>query len=163
MLRFPLPETARYSYEQRFSTGRNGHLGTDIFAPAGTPVLAVEAGIARSSVEPKGGNVVYLEVPGGAFPKRYFYAHLQAVSPILLVGNGVRVEAGDEIGWVGDTGNAKGKPPHLHFQLRHGSLNEDPFQHLLDVDPQNAGVSNRSVAGIAIVAILALLLMRSRS
>lgn len=89
------------------------HEGVDIFAPKGTPVRAVVAGVVvgRGS-QNRGGNVVFLL---GRNAVLYFYAHLE--SPALVEPGSV-VEAGTLLGHVGDTGNAKGRAPHLHFEAR---------------------------------------------
>lgn len=130
MERFPLPSSARYGYADRFN---DAHRGTDILAPAGTPVLAVDAGRARASEEPKGGRVVYLDAGGVV----YFYGHLSEWSGELAPGKPpVAVRAGDELGKVGNTGNAQGRTPHLHFQMRRGSLVLDPYGELARVDPK---------------------------
>jgi murein DD-endopeptidase MepM/ murein hydrolase activator NlpD len=90
--------------------GGRRHEGVDIFAPRGTPVLAADDGVVlavrRTSI---GGNVIWLR-PDGADVELY-YAHLdrQDVRP------GERVRAGQPIGLVGNTGNARTTPPHLHF------------------------------------------------
>jgi peptidoglycan LD-endopeptidase LytH len=90
--------------------GRSHH-GIDIMAPRGTPVVAAADGVVTSLRGNRlGGNVVW--VLGAGF-RTYYYAHLDAHAPGLRVGALVR--AGDVIGTVGATGNARGGPPHLHF------------------------------------------------
>lgn len=134
MNRFPIPADQPYSYTQRFS---REHLGIDIMAPLGTPVVAVEDGVAWPATEPKGGKVVYLEAPGrGVLTRatRYFYGHLSAWPPLLQFAQ-VPVMAGDVLGFVGNTGNAANGPAHLHFQIREGSLVVDPYEPLQAVDP----------------------------
>lgn len=92
--------------------GRRRHNGVDIFAPRGTPVLAVADGVVRDvSVSAVGGKVIWLEAEGGDVA--YYYAHLDA----QLVSVGARVRAGDVIGRVGNTGNARRASPHLHFGI----------------------------------------------
>lgn len=90
----------------RVATGGTGrHQGTDIFAPQGTPVVAVEAGRVSKAGDSKiGGLRVWLN-------GRYYYAHLSKIT----VKAGQRVDPGDVIGYVGNTGDAAGTPPHLHF------------------------------------------------
>lgn len=131
MDRFPLPPEAEYRYGQRFTTE---HHGIDIMAPQGTHVVAVESGVAWAHREPKGGNVVYLDGESGT---RYFYGHLWQWAPIVVISDNPRVpvKSGDVLGYVGNTGNAAGGAPHLHFQLRRGSLRIDPFPELQAVDP----------------------------
>lgn len=135
---FPLPASAAYNYAQRFVRG--DHEGTDIFAPRGTPVLAVFDGDARASDEKKGGNVVYLQGTG-PFARRAFYAHLDSVEPPLGTGDVQFVQAGAVLGYVGTTGNAAGTPPHLHFGLSNPDARSftDPFPHLEEVDTKRGG------------------------
>ncbi len=93
--------------------GRSGtHKGIDIFAKAGTPVLAASQGLIISTgFNEMGGNYVLIL---GAKWRFYYYAHLQTVHSHTLQW----VRAGEQIGTVGNTGNAAGKPPHLHFSIR---------------------------------------------
>src|SRR5690606_16891056 len=90
--------------------GRRRHDGVDIFAPRGTPVLAAADGVVRDvRVSAVGGKVIWLEAADDDVA--YYYAHLDA----QLVGVGARVRAGEVIGRVGNTGNARRASPHLHF------------------------------------------------
>lgn len=89
------------------------HEGIDIFAPAGTPLVAAERSVvSRVGSGRLGGLVVWLQGESGA---HWYYAHLLAHAPGLAVGQ--VLAAGDVIGYVGNTGNAVGTPPHLHLQL----------------------------------------------
>jgi len=92
--------------------GRRAHHGVDIFAPRGTPVLAVsEAYVRQVDTTSVGGRVVWLrDRRTGA---SIYYAHLHRI----LTRAGVQVRPGDTIGTVGNTGNARSTPPHLHFGL----------------------------------------------
>lgn len=157
MDRFPMHSTAKYGYEQRFTMQ---HLGTDIMAPLGTPVVAVENGSAWASIDDKGGNVAYLDGESGV---RYYYAHLASWTPLLVVTNDpkVKVQAGDELGYVGNTGNAATTETHLHFQQRRGSLVMDPFDDLLAVDPHRRGTRGASVMPAAAL-LLALIWLAAR-
>ena len=89
--------------------GRRDHHGVDIFVPRGTPALAAnEAVVARVQTTNRGGNVVWLrDVDGNSL----YYAHLDRQA----VETGMRVFPGDTVGYVGNTGNARTTPPHLHF------------------------------------------------
>ena len=105
--------------------GRRVHHGVDVFARRGTPVLAATAGTTyRVSDTNIGGKVVWVrDDERGA---RFYYAHLDS----QYVGNGVQVEVGDTIGFVGNTGNARTTPPHLHFGVyrrRQGPFDPLPF------------------------------------
>jgi len=91
-------------------SGGRTHQGTDMFAAWGTPVVAVVDGVLRHDLDDLGGIGIWLD---GADGVSYYYAHLSAWegSPRL-------VTRGEVIGYVGDTGNAKGGAPHLHFGIR---------------------------------------------
>lgn len=94
----------------------HGHQGTDIMAPFGTPLYATERGvISRVGNDVLGGQKLWLKGESGTY---YYYAHLQAF--VEGVVEGTVVQAGDVIGFVGDTGNASGGAPHLHFQVHPG-------------------------------------------
>ena len=103
--------------------GRRDHHGVDIFAPRGTPVLAAAAGrVRRVRVTNIGGRVVW--VRDTVHEANQYYAHLDSQH----VSNGQMVERGDTIGFVGNTGNARTTPPHLHFGLyARGPVDPYPF------------------------------------
>jgi peptidoglycan LD-endopeptidase LytH len=92
--------------------GKSGvHKGIDIFAAKGTRVISSSYGLVvyAGHIE-MGGNVVAVLGPKWRI---YYYAHLQHINAKTweLAGKG------DIIGSVGDSGNAKGKPPHLHYSV----------------------------------------------
>lgn len=93
--------------------GRSGtHKGIDIFAREGVPVLAASEGlVVHIGHDGIGGNSV---VVLGAKWRFHYYAHLRVIDTLPLQW----VTAGDRIGTVGSTGNAEGKPPHLHYAIR---------------------------------------------
>lgn len=93
------------------SQGRR-HEGIDIFAPRGTPIQATTKGIvSKVGDDSLGGRVVMIIGPGGA---GHYYAHLEDFADIAL---NDWVNSGDIIGYVGDSGNAKGTPPHVHYGI----------------------------------------------
>lgn len=106
---------------------RNGgrrHEGIDIFAPHGTPVRATTEGIvARVGTNRLGGLVVWVLGPGG---QRHYYAHLSRYADVF---DGQRVLPGMVLGYVGNSGNARGTPPHLHYGIytRGGAVNPFPL------------------------------------
>lgn len=102
--------------------GRRSHHGVDIFARRGTPVLAATSGTVNRVQETNlGGLVVWMRDEDG---NRLYYAHLDR----QLVAAGQRVAVGDTIGTVGNTGNARTTPPHLHFGVyRRGEGPVDPW------------------------------------
>jgi murein DD-endopeptidase MepM/ murein hydrolase activator NlpD len=100
--------------------GRRYHQGIDIFVQRLTPVLAVASGRAMPRTDALGGNTVWLNTPGTS----YYYAHLDRVA----VRDQQQVKAGDVLGYVGNTGNAKNMSSHLHFGVyRWGKEPIDPL------------------------------------
>ena len=108
----PLPEQhLTDTWGAARSQGRS-HEGIDIFAARGTPIRATTQGIVRKVGENTlGGRVVVVVGPGGA---GHYYAHLEDYADISP---NDWVDAGDIIGYVGDSGNAKGMPPHVHYGI----------------------------------------------
>ena len=93
------------------SQGRS-HEGIDIFAERGTPLQATTQGIvSKVGEDALGGRVVMIIGPGGA---GHYYAHLEDYADISA---NDWVNTGDTIGYVGDSGNAKGTPPHVHYGI----------------------------------------------
>jgi murein DD-endopeptidase MepM/ murein hydrolase activator NlpD len=89
------------------------HHGDDIFAPLGAPLLAVASGTVFSvGWNRVGGNRLWLRDGQGNL---FYYAHLSAFSPLAV--NGSKVNAGDVVGFVGNTGDAQSTPFHLHFEI----------------------------------------------
>jgi peptidoglycan LD-endopeptidase LytH len=96
--------------------GRRRHQGIDLLAPSGTPLIAVTSGtITRLSNLDHGRGGINLWLRDGQ-GTGYYYAHNQH----NLVRLGQPVRAGQVIARVGATGNARGGPPHLHFQIHPG-------------------------------------------
>ena len=99
-----------------FNEVHNGHAheAIDIVAPLGTPVHAVVSGTIRKLFLSKpGGNAIYEFDEAGE--RSYYYAHLQRYADGLR--EGTRVARGDVIAYVGSTGNADPRAPHLHFAI----------------------------------------------
>jgi murein DD-endopeptidase MepM/ murein hydrolase activator NlpD len=89
------------------------HHGDDIFAPLGAPLLACASGTVFSvGWNTIGGNRLWIRDAQG---NEFYYAHLSAFTP--LAKNGAHVNAGDVVGFVGNTGDARGTPYHLHFEI----------------------------------------------
>ena len=103
--------------------GMAGHNGIDYAAYTGTPVLAAHVGVVQVGNDPGGfGN--YVKVVGSRMTT--LYAHLSHVS----VQAGDRVQAGEQLGNVGSTGNSTG--PHLHFGLRIAGVRNQAYGNWLD-------------------------------
>ena len=127
---FPLSKAHFGSYEDTWGAPRpqGGHEGTDLMVPAGTPEYAMTdgtivpvAGSNDNGWNSLGGYAVMLEAAYSVGPIRkgdlFYYAHLQRASDLEI---GSQVQAGQILGYAGDTGQGpevtKGLfPPHLHF------------------------------------------------
>lgn len=102
-------------------SGGRSHQGVDMFAAMRTPAAAIVDGtLLRRDTSSLGGMSVYLKGNDG---NEYYYAHLAGYSDVAA---GQRVAAGQTIGYVGDSGNAKGTPPHVHFEIRSGGVTINP-------------------------------------
>ena len=123
-LMFPIEGREGHDIASSFGDPRGGraHEGIDIFAPRGTRVIAAAEGrVSSVDTNNLGGNVVWIRTSNG---HSHYYAHLDE----RLVGSGTDVQAGEPIGTVGNTGNARTTAPHLHFGIyRRGSGAVDPF------------------------------------
>jgi len=115
---YVFPIYGQSSYIDTYGAGRGDvsggwHHGDDIFAALGAPILAVAHGTVFSVGWNKiGGWRLWLRDDGG---NEFYYAHLSAYSPYAV--NGAIVDAGDVLGFVGNTGDAEGTPYHLHFEV----------------------------------------------
>jgi murein DD-endopeptidase MepM/ murein hydrolase activator NlpD len=99
------------------------HKGIDIFAPRGAQVVAVADGILSFiGDQPKGGHCLWLTTENGA---SFYYAHLDRWAPGLY--EGLEVQAGDLLGFVGNTGNARATPAHLHFGINQNDEMVNPY------------------------------------
>jgi murein DD-endopeptidase MepM/ murein hydrolase activator NlpD len=139
---FVFPVGGPHSYSDTFGAPRMSgtayahlHQGTDVFAAHGTPLLACERGVViKLGTDTLGGTKLWLV---GASGTRYYYAHLSAYAPDL-VENKV-VQAGDVVGFVGNTGNAATTPAHLHFEVHpDGGAAVNPYPLLRIVDEAQA-------------------------
>jgi murein DD-endopeptidase MepM/ murein hydrolase activator NlpD len=116
-LRLPIQGLDARDIQETFAQGRAGgklHEATDILAPRGTPVVAVEDGIIQKLFLSKPGGITIYEFDhAGVFC--YYYAHLERYAAGLS--EGMSVKRGEVIGYVGTTGNAPPETPHLHFAI----------------------------------------------
>lgn len=118
------PAALRDTWGAPRGNGRT-HQGIDIFAPKGTPVRSTTRGLVfRVGENRLGGSVVWIFGPGR---QMHYYAHLDRFGDFEP---GDLVTAGDIVGYVGNTGNARGTPPHLHYGIYtpgHGAINPFPL------------------------------------
>lgn len=109
----------------RYTGGYHPHAGNDILAPMGTPIRAPFDGVATDATNTIGGQAVRVEGADG-----YVYnAHLQSFGTLG------RVSAGEIVGYVGDSGNAQGGPPHDHFEWHPDQVAPGEVAHNGAVDP----------------------------
>jgi peptidoglycan LD-endopeptidase LytH len=126
-LRMPVVGVSARDLDDSWHAPRDGgsrvHKGIDIFAPKGTEVIAVADGIVSFIGDQRlGGHCVWLSTESGA---SFYYAHLDRWAPGLY--EGMEVQAGDLLGYVGNTGNAKFTPSHLHFGVNQSDEMVNPF------------------------------------
>ncbi len=106
--------------------GERSHEGEDILAPRDTPVSSpTDAVVTRVGNGSSSGLYVTTRNPGG---ESFTYMHLDEVAEGIKAGT--VLEPGDILGFVGDTGNAKGGVTHLHFEIRENRKALDPFPRL---------------------------------
>lgn len=122
--------------------GGHVHIGVDLHAPKGSPVYAIAPGVVtRVSIGQRAG--AYLQIDHGPTWSSW-YMHLNTDEPGTNNGRGgldtafapgievgVFVDAGQLIGYVGDSGNAEGTVPHTHFELHRNGRAVDPFPMLV--------------------------------
>ena len=115
---FPVDGPHSYINDWGFSrSGGRSHQGTDIMAPRGTPVVAVVSGtISKTGYgSGLGGTTIWLRGRDG---RSYYYAHLNSI--VGGIRAGASVGAGQTMGTVGNSGNARGGATHLHFEIHPG-------------------------------------------
>jgi murein DD-endopeptidase MepM/ murein hydrolase activator NlpD len=140
---FPVQGGAKYGNDWHAPRdgGRRLHKGIDLVAPQGTPAVAAVSGtiITAGNDGGIGGNRVWIKGDDGRY---YYYAHLDKITVTV----GQHVTAGEQVGTVGTTGNAKGGTPHLHFAISvtnprtQGESYINPYP-ILKGAPQAAAVS----------------------
>lgn len=109
-----------------WGAGRDGggrkHEGVDIAGSFRTPVVAIGNGVVGSVSENNlGGKVVFVRSSSGG--ESWYYAHLDSQVAV----RGQQVKAGDVVGLMGNTGNAKNTETHLHFGIYTSGGAVDPF------------------------------------
>lgn len=126
MLPVPVQGVAASRIADTFGAPRGAtrtHAGLDIFAPRGTPVLSTTRGVVVAVRESGlGGKQAWVTGPAR---ERHYYAHLDDWGQGLAVGDVVLPS--QLLGIVGDTGNALGTPPHLHYGIYGADGAYDPL------------------------------------
>jgi murein DD-endopeptidase MepM/ murein hydrolase activator NlpD len=142
---FPVLGTVEFTDDYGAPRPQGPHQGIDILAPRRALALAAEAGRVRFFTgSGRAGCMLYLDGKSGT---TYYYIHLNndltngndnrggckvGVSFVKGLKSGARVMAGQPIGYVGDSGDANGIHPHLHFEVHpRGGRSTDPYQRLL--------------------------------
>ncbi len=133
LLAFPVQGPHSFSDDFGAPRHQGKHEGNDILAPMRTPVVAVANGVIAVMTRKErglGGIWIWLRADDAT---GYYYAHLSRITPGLAPGS--RVRAGQVIGNVGMTGDARGTVPHLHFELHPlGRGAVDPYAELRAAD-----------------------------
>ena len=116
--------------------GRREHHGVDIFAKRGTPIISPAQGYVRFvGTRGMGGKVVWIR--DHKRNQSLYFAHLDS----LIAKSGTYVNPGDTIGTVGNTGNARFTPPHLHFGIySNGPIN--PLDHIAEITDQSLPIGD---------------------
>ncbi|HVL04364.1 MAG TPA: M23 family metallopeptidase [Acidimicrobiales bacterium] len=126
--RFPLLGLANWNddwLDYRAGPPVHAHQGTDIFSAFDTPVRSPVDGVVRFEDAGLGGKGAFVTAPDGTY---YYMAHLNSFNAELA--NGSSVKQGQIVGYNGDSGNAKGGAPHVHFEVHPGggaAVNPKPF------------------------------------
>lgn len=141
---FPVVGPASFGNDFGDPRGQGSHEGVDIMAPRRALAVAVEAGtVTLHTTSARAGCMLYLHGESGT---TYVYIHLNndlgkgndneggcvpGVAYAPGIGDGTHVEAGEPVGFVGDSGDANGISPHLHFELHPGNRGAvNPFKAL---------------------------------
>ena len=151
---FCFPVMAPFTYSNDFGAFRAGppvhaHAGNDIFGVWGSPLPASEAGtIIKVGNGGLGGITLWLQGDSGA---AYYYAHLSGFYPGVTVGT--RVAPCQFIGFLGNTGNARTTPPHVHYEIHPGgkgtaAVNPYPILKATE-NAMSAALASQVAAGVA--------------
>jgi Peptidase family M23 len=141
---FPVVGSVTYQNDFGAPRGRLPHQGNDIMAVKKSPVVAVENGkVSFWTRSASAGCMLYLQGRSGTM---YEYIHLNndrtmkndnrgkcvaGTAYAKRLKNGARVKAGQQIGFVGDSGDANGIASHLHFEVHpRGRRAVSPYRYL---------------------------------
>ena len=154
---FPTVASARFGDDFAAPRGSRVHRATDLFAPAGAPVYAARGGrVVWAPLSEQGSAGFALQILGDD-GRTYAYYHLgpaggrrsQAVADGVKLGS--QIAQGQRLGVVGDSGNAAGGSPHLHFEIHdpdardtYGSNRLNPYPSLLAAQGRRPQQASRS-------------------
>ena len=113
--RFPIAGASNFVHDwyfPRWGPGFRFHMGTDVFADHGTPVRSPVDGTVTSGNGALGGLFVKVFQPDGTY---FYMAHLSGLPEGFQ--EGMAVQTGDIVGFVGNSGNARTTPPHVHLGI----------------------------------------------
>jgi len=131
------PVVGEYSYRDDFGDprGQGPHQGNDIIGTVGMQLVScVDGTILRLTRAETGLGGIWIWIVDGQ-GNEYYYAHMASIAPELKAG--ATVAAGQFVGTMGMTGDARGTIPHLHFEIRpNGGGSINPFTELRAVDPK---------------------------
>ena len=114
-----------FGYQKPASKGGHIHSGTDIYADAGTSIVSPVAGtVTAVGYGKQSGHYIRIKGTDGI---DYYFAHMQ--EPTRWE-RGVKVQAGINVGFVGNSGNASGTTPHLHFGMKKNGRSISPNEFL---------------------------------
>ncbi|MCP4898182.1 MAG: M23 family metallopeptidase, partial [bacterium] len=139
-LAFPVQGKNQSAIGSRFGDPRDGgrriHRGVDIFAPRHTPVLApADAFVHHVGENRLGGRCIWLR--DREHSRYYYLAHLES----WIATENTWVKQGDPVGTVGNSGNARTTPPHLHFAVSANRSFIDPYPFLRRGEPEATPIS----------------------
>jgi murein DD-endopeptidase MepM/ murein hydrolase activator NlpD len=134
-IRMPVVGIRSHDLDDSWHAPRDGgvrkHKGIDIFAPKGTEVVAVADGVISFIGDQRlGGHCIWLTTENGA---SFYYAHLDRWAAGLY--EGMQVQSGDLLGYVGNSGNAASTPSHLHFGVNQNDEMVNPYPILTKAAP----------------------------
>ncbi|MBX2845573.1 MAG: M23 family metallopeptidase [Saprospiraceae bacterium] len=149
---FPLKGGKNSDIQSFWGAPRDGgarkHEGIDIFAPKGTDLVAVTDGTIERRTGGLGGKQIWLYDKARRI--RIYYAHLDA----QIAEDGAKVQKGEVVGTVGNTGNARTTPPHVHFGTylsKRGAV--DPLG-FVEIKPKISGKKHAPLKGKGLAAAL---------
>jgi len=123
------PVAGKSEYSNSFRVPRSNksgiHGAVDVYASKGTPIVAPVPGKVLSVKKSKiGGYTARIQGDDGVV---YYFAHMDGAA---VVTRGQRVQSGHHIGYVGNSGNARGTSPHLHLKMTKGGALVNPYSYL---------------------------------